>query len=197
MSKTRPPQLPVGLAAASTEARSRVGGLSSPGKLGKTSRLVRYPTQSNALRALLDDTGAREMRITFKARAGQMLKPGVSRVEKPSPSERSKPSAGAVALILSALKSSGLESPPAGGAARPLPPRIEPIPLLDGAALGNLVRTKRLALKLTQQQLAEHAGVGRRFVSELEAGKPTIELGKALAACQALDLTLTAQDSHG
>ncbi|OMG61011.1 hypothetical protein BJP32_00800 [Brevundimonas sp. ZS04] len=71
------------------------------------------------------------------------------------------------------------------------------MPLLDGAALGNLVRTKRLALKLTQQQLAEHAGVGRRFVSELEAGKPTIELGKALAACQALGLTLTAQDSHG
>lgn len=65
------------------------------------------------------------------------------------------------------------------------------------ASLGQLVRAKRATLKLTQQQLAERAGVGRRFVSELEAGKLTIELGKALAACRALGLTLTAQDAHG
>ncbi|MCO8029885.1 hypothetical protein NI454_07945 [Brevundimonas diminuta] len=44
--------------------------------------------------------------------------------------------------------------------------------------------------------MAERAGVGRRFICELEAGKPTIELGKALAACQALGLSLSAQDAN-
>jgi len=67
---------------------------------------------------------------------------------------------------------------------------------LDSEALGRLVRIKRLAQKLTQQQLAEPAGVGRRFICELEAGKPTIEFGKALAACQALGLSLSAQDAN-
>jgi y4mF family transcriptional regulator len=56
------------------------------------------------------------------------------------------------------------------------------------AALGDLVRLKRHDQRLSQQALADLAGVGRRFVIELEAGKPTVELGRTLRVCQALGL---------
>jgi y4mF family transcriptional regulator len=42
--------------------------------------------------------------------------------------------------------------------------------------VGAFVRLRRKANKLTQQQLAELAGVGKRFVIELEAGKPTLRM---------------------
>ena len=43
-------------------------------------------------------------------------------------------------------------------------------------AIAQFVRRRRRANRLTQQQLGELAGVGRRFVSELERGKPTLRL---------------------
>jgi len=49
------------------------------------------------------------------------------------------------------------------------------------AELGTIVREARRAAGLTQQQLAAAAAVGVRFVIELEAGKPTAQLGKTLA----------------
>ena len=42
----------------------------------------------------------------------------------------------------------------------------------------NLVKEKRKQLGLTQQQLAEKAGVGLRFLRELEQGKNTLRLDK-------------------
>lgn len=50
------------------------------------------------------------------------------------------------------------------------------------------VKAKRRALKLRQAELAAAAGVGTRFVIELEAGKPTAQLGKTLAVLNALGL---------
>lgn len=44
--------------------------------------------------------------------------------------------------------------------------------------LSDFVRSKRQALKMTQQELAQKAGVGYRFVRELEAGKTTLRLEK-------------------
>ena len=41
------------------------------------------------------------------------------------------------------------------------------------------VRERRKARGLTQRGLAELAGVGTRFVSELERGKPTVRLDHA------------------
>lgn len=58
--------------------------------------------------------------------------------------------------------------------------------------LGELVRTGRKTLGLDQQSLADLAGVGRRFVSELENGKPTIEFGKVLTVTAALGIDLFA-----
>jgi len=48
------------------------------------------------------------------------------------------------------------------------------------ADLGRLVRAARKRRDFSQQQFADLAGVGRRFLSELENGKPTLELGKVL-----------------
>jgi y4mF family transcriptional regulator len=44
--------------------------------------------------------------------------------------------------------------------------------------LPNFVKDKRKAVKLTQPELAEKAGVGLRFIRELEQGKETLRLDK-------------------
>ena len=43
-------------------------------------------------------------------------------------------------------------------------------------SVGQFVKLRRRANKLTQEQLAELARVGKRFVIELEAGKPTLRM---------------------
>jgi HTH-type transcriptional regulator/antitoxin HipB len=52
-----------------------------------------------------------------------------------------------------------------------------------------LARARR-ALGLTQRELALAIGVGERFIVELEAGKPTAQLGKALAAAKAAGMRI-------
>ena len=44
--------------------------------------------------------------------------------------------------------------------------------------VGAFVKERRRAARLTQQELAEIAGVGTRFVSELERGKATVRLAE-------------------
>ena len=44
--------------------------------------------------------------------------------------------------------------------------------------LANFVKTKRKSVKLTQTELAEKAGVGLRFVRDLEQGKESLRLDK-------------------
>jgi y4mF family transcriptional regulator len=44
--------------------------------------------------------------------------------------------------------------------------------------LADFVKNKRKAVKLTQPELAEKAGVGLRFIRELEQGKETLRLDK-------------------
>jgi len=44
--------------------------------------------------------------------------------------------------------------------------------------LGEFVRARRKANGLNQRELAELAGVGTRFVSELERGKSTVRLSE-------------------
>jgi transcriptional regulator with XRE-family HTH domain len=56
------------------------------------------------------------------------------------------------------------------------------------ARFGALVRERREALKLRQDDLALATGVGRRFIIDLEAGKATCQLGKALLVAMAVGL---------
>jgi HTH-type transcriptional regulator/antitoxin HipB len=53
---------------------------------------------------------------------------------------------------------------------------------------GELVRRKRKALGLTQEELATRCGVGVRFIVDLEAGKPSCQLGKALTVAAEVGL---------
>lgn len=52
--------------------------------------------------------------------------------------------------------------------------------------LGEAIRTARKQLALTQPQLALAAGVGVRFVVELESGKPSVRLAQVLRVIDAL-----------
>jgi len=52
--------------------------------------------------------------------------------------------------------------------------------------LGEELRTARKQLELTQPQLALAAGVGVRFIVDLEAGKPTLRLENVLRVIDAL-----------
>ena len=45
-------------------------------------------------------------------------------------------------------------------------------------SISDFIKQKRKQLKLTQPDLAEKAGVGLRFVRELEQGKQTVRLDK-------------------
>jgi transcriptional regulator with XRE-family HTH domain len=55
-------------------------------------------------------------------------------------------------------------------------------------AFGSLIRSRRRALNMRQDELALVTGVGRRFLIELEAGKPTCQLGRSLLVANALGL---------
>lgn len=59
--------------------------------------------------------------------------------------------------------------------------------------LGQALRAARKQLGLTQSQLALAAGVGLRFIVDLEAGKPTLRLENVLRVIEALggDLNLS------
>ena len=103
------------------------------------------------------------------------------------------------ALIVEAVQIEG---------AAPLPPIALPTPANDVATpivasvpagqiasvgeLGELLRQARSRRQLSQQDVATAAGVGRRFIVELEAGKATSQIGCVLAVCAALGVSIAA-----
>lgn len=58
--------------------------------------------------------------------------------------------------------------------------------VLTPTDIGFLVRVTRKAQHLKQQDLAGAAGVGLRFLVDLEAGKATAQIGKTLDVLRAL-----------
>lgn len=59
-------------------------------------------------------------------------------------------------------------------------------PIRSPQQLGRALRAARKQLGLTQPQLALAAGVGVRFIVDLEAGKPTLRLENVLRVIDAL-----------
>jgi len=57
--------------------------------------------------------------------------------------------------------------------------------------IGSLIRQTRKSLGVTQKDLALTSGTGLRFVIDLEKGKETCEIGKALTVLQTLGIKLT------
>lgn len=67
------------------------------------------------------------------------------------------------------------------------------IPLSDTADLGRLIRDERKRQHMTQTELADVAGVGITYLSQLENGKETAEIGKALNVLTMLGMDLYAE----
>ncbi|MGE3832138.1 MAG: helix-turn-helix transcriptional regulator [Parvibaculaceae bacterium] len=61
---------------------------------------------------------------------------------------------------------------------------------LTPAEIGEIVRKTRKASGLRQDELAGAAGVGLRFIVDLEAGKPTAQIGKTLQVLAALGCSI-------
>ncbi|MBM5801859.1 MAG: helix-turn-helix transcriptional regulator [Cyanobacteria bacterium K_DeepCast_35m_m2_023] len=59
-------------------------------------------------------------------------------------------------------------------------------PIGSTEELGAALRRSRKALGLTQAELALAAGVGLRFVGEVEAGKPSAQLGRVMQLIEVL-----------
>lgn len=57
--------------------------------------------------------------------------------------------------------------------------------------IGVLIKQTRKSLGVTQKDLALTSGTGLRFVIDLEKGKETCEIGKALTVLQTLGIKLT------
>src|SRR5262247_4166409 len=56
--------------------------------------------------------------------------------------------------------------------------------------IGNRVRTRRTAMGWTLRDIADRSGVSSRFLSDLEAGRGNISVGRLADVAQALDVTL-------
>lgn len=65
--------------------------------------------------------------------------------------------------------------------------------IVNARDLGLVVRERRRRLGKTQAQLATAAAVSRRWLSDLERGKPTAEFGLVLRTLAALGLALFAE----
>jgi HTH-type transcriptional regulator/antitoxin HipB len=59
--------------------------------------------------------------------------------------------------------------------------------------IGALIRDQRKKQKLDQAKLAEKVGVNRRWVLEVERGKPRAEIGLVLRTLDALGLALSVE----
>lgn len=58
-------------------------------------------------------------------------------------------------------------------------------------SLAERIRERRRSLKLNQLELAQLSGTSERFIRELEHGKTSVRLDKALAVLTTLGLELT------
>ena len=50
----------------------------------------------------------------------------------------------------------------------------------DAGSFGKVIRNRRKSLGYTQKYICEMSGISASFISDLENGKTTIELGKAI-----------------
>ena len=63
----------------------------------------------------------------------------------------------------------------------------------ESMSLSEFLKDKRKKLNLSQQQLAEKAGVGLRFIRDLEQGKTTLRMDKVNQVLQLFGLELGPQ----
>jgi y4mF family transcriptional regulator len=71
------------------------------------------------------------------------------------------------------------------------------VEIRDTLQLGRLIRRARKAASITQIELARKAGMGERFIVDLEHGKPTCEAGRVLRVMTLLNLRLAVEAPAG
>ncbi|KAG8152492.1 helix-turn-helix domain-containing protein [Burkholderia catarinensis] len=71
----------------------------------------------------------------------------------------------------------------------------ETLPVNTIGALANLIRAARLQQGFTRDELAHATGLSPKFISQVEAGKPTAQIGKVLLLLGELGVSLLAQSS--
>lgn len=144
-------------------------------------RAIKYPNSSTALRRLVAETqpvllSGPSVRLRATARLGV-----------PDESERTAHRTG----LVQSLTRDPNRAPPVPG-----PKSLEPeqsrrmITIRTASDIGEIVRRARRNRDLTQSRLAAMARTGRRFISELEAGKPTLEFERLLNVCHVLGINL-------
>jgi ribosome-binding protein aMBF1 (putative translation factor) len=67
--------------------------------------------------------------------------------------------------------------------------------VITAELLGRLVRARREAQGLSQKELGLVSNAGARFIGELEGGKATCQIGKALAVAASLGIVLVERPS--
>ena len=68
--------------------------------------------------------------------------------------------------------------------------------IINSKTFGELIKRYRKSQGLTQIQLSIMSNTSPRFIGELEKGKPTIELNKALHVAYMLGLNITTPDEE-
>lgn len=63
--------------------------------------------------------------------------------------------------------------------------------ITDAKALGIAIRNRRKELNYTQSFLSEFTGLSTSFISDLESGKPTVQIEKAIYVINILGLDLS------
>ena len=62
--------------------------------------------------------------------------------------------------------------------------------ITDTKELGKLIRSRRKERGLTQSELAMYCNTGIRFISDLENGKPTMQVSKVITVISMLALDI-------
>ena len=68
--------------------------------------------------------------------------------------------------------------------------------IINTNAFGKMVRERRKKLGYTQQYIHEVTGISASFLSDLENGKTTIELGKAIHIANLLGLDMELKERN-
>jgi y4mF family transcriptional regulator len=159
-------------------------------------RQIRFPKETDALRQHVAVVRERPPEIkSVQFRMDRPVSPaGRDRLDD-GPSVGLRLRADDARLAAGSPQGAAVSRAPRMATITPDPGSVE---LTTSGDLGRLVRERRRQLRLNQAELADLAGTGRRFISDLEAGKPTLELGRALVVCRALGIQLMAElTPHG
>lgn len=60
--------------------------------------------------------------------------------------------------------------------------------IFDSKSFGSIIKERRKSLGYTQEQLSANTGISMSFISDLENGKPTCELNKAIIIAKLLSM---------